>query len=119
MYFDTPRDYIGGVYHQLLYGDTPLGWDIIGRKETVRAATQTFLEYVDRWYTGPKMVVGIAGNFDEGIRQEVEEMLGGSSRAIRAGPTRLRTRTAPGRASGSTRRSPTRRTSRWASRAIP
>ena len=31
MYFDTPRDYIGGVYHQLLYGDTPLGWDIIGR----------------------------------------------------------------------------------------
>ena len=77
MYFDTPRDYIGGVYHQLLYGDTPLGWDIIGRKETVRAATrETFLEYVDRWYKGPKMVVGVAGNFDEGIRQEVEEMLG-------------------------------------------
>ena len=61
MYFDTPRDYIGGVYHQLLYGDTPLGWDIIGRKETVRAATrETFLEYVDRWYKGPKMVVGVA-----------------------------------------------------------
>jgi predicted Zn-dependent peptidase len=77
MYFDTPRDYIGGVYHQLLYGDTPLGWDIIGRKETVRAATrETFLEYVDRWYRGPKMVVGVAGNFDEGIRQQVEEMLG-------------------------------------------
>lgn len=77
MYFDTPRDYIGGVYHQLLYGDTPLGWDIIGRKETVREATrETFLDYVNRWYTGPKMVVGVAGNFDEGIRQEVEEMLG-------------------------------------------
>jgi predicted Zn-dependent peptidase len=77
MYFDTPRDYIGGVYHQLLYGDTPLGWDIIGRKETVRAATRdTFLEYVDRWYAGPKMVVGFAGSFDERIRQEVEEMLG-------------------------------------------
>ena len=35
MYFDTPRDFIGGVYDQLLYGDQPLGWDIIGRKETV------------------------------------------------------------------------------------
>ena len=34
MYFDTPRDYIGGVYDSLLYGDQPLGWDIIGRKET-------------------------------------------------------------------------------------
>lgn len=77
MYFDTPRDYISGVYHQLLYGDTPLGWDIIGRKETVRGATrETFLDYVNRWYTGPKMVVGFAGNFDEGVRQEVEEMLG-------------------------------------------
>ena len=51
MYFDTPRDYIGGVYEELLYGDQPLGWDIIGRKETVRAATrETFLDYLDRWY---------------------------------------------------------------------
>jgi len=76
MYFDTPRDYIGGVYHQLLYGDTPLGWDIIGRKETVRAATrETFLDYINRWYKAPKMVVGIAGNFDEGVRREVEELL--------------------------------------------
>ena len=28
MYFDTPRDFIGGVYEELLYGDQPLGWDI-------------------------------------------------------------------------------------------
>ncbi len=45
MYFDTPRDFIGGVYESLLYGDQPLGWDIIGRKETVRGATrETFIE---------------------------------------------------------------------------
>jgi predicted Zn-dependent peptidase len=62
MYFDTPRDYISGVYDALLYGDHPLGWDIIGRKETVRAATQdTFLGYVDRWYKPERMVVGVAG----------------------------------------------------------
>ena len=30
MYFDTPRDFIGGVYESLLYGDQPLGWDILG-----------------------------------------------------------------------------------------
>src|SRR5438105_3701069 len=40
MYFDTPRDFIGGVYDELLYGDQPLGWDIIGRKETVRRTTR-------------------------------------------------------------------------------
>ena len=39
MYFDLRRrDFIGGVYETLLYGDQPLGWDIIGRKETVRGA---------------------------------------------------------------------------------
>src|SRR5881397_3744262 len=38
MYYDTPRDYISGVYDALVYDDEPLGWDIIGRKETVRAA---------------------------------------------------------------------------------
>jgi predicted Zn-dependent peptidase len=76
MYFDTPRDYISGVYHQLLYGDTPLGWDIIGRKETVRAATRdTFLEYVDKWYRAPRVVVGVAGNYPESTRDELEALL--------------------------------------------
>src|SRR5881275_2375715 len=50
-------DFIGGVYERLLYGDQPLGWDIIGRKETVREATrETFLEYVGRWYKPERMV---------------------------------------------------------------
>src|SRR6059036_2685476 len=47
MYFDTPRDSIGGVYESLLYGDQPLGWEIVGRKDTIRDATRdTFLDYV-------------------------------------------------------------------------
>jgi predicted Zn-dependent peptidase len=78
MYFDTPRDYISGVYHQLLYDDSPLGWDIIGRKETVRAATrETFLDYTEKWYRAPRMVVGIAGNFPDDVRDELEQLLGG------------------------------------------
>ena len=55
MYVDTPRDYVDSVYDELLYGDQPLGWDIIGTKETVRAATRdTFLGYLDRWYRAPR-----------------------------------------------------------------
>ncbi|HMJ00849.1 MAG TPA: pitrilysin family protein [Gaiellaceae bacterium] len=77
MYFDTPRDYISGVYDQLLYGDQPLGWDIIGRKETVRAATRdTFLGYVDRWYKPERMVVGVAGKIGGGLEAEIERLLG-------------------------------------------
>ena len=77
MYFDTPRDFIGGVYENLLYGDQPLGWDIIGRKETVRGATrETFLDYVDRWYRPSRMVVGVGGKLGDGLLPRLEELLG-------------------------------------------
>jgi predicted Zn-dependent peptidase len=77
MYFDTPRDYIGGVYESLLYGDQPLGWDIIGRKETVRGATrETFMGYLDRWYKPPRMVVGIAGKIGDDALERAQALLG-------------------------------------------
>src|SRR3989449_2759651 len=77
MYFDTPRDYISGVYDSLLYGDQPLGWDIIGRKETVRAATRdTFLGYIDRWYKPSRMVVGVAGMVGGDLGRGSEGLLG-------------------------------------------
>jgi len=77
MYYDTPRDFIGGVYEELLYGDQPLGWHVIGRKETVRAATrETFLSYVDRWYQPERMVVGIGGRVGDDLMPQLEELFG-------------------------------------------
>jgi predicted Zn-dependent peptidase len=77
MYYDTPRDYIGGVYESLVYGDQPLGWDIIGRKETVRAATRdTFLDYLGRWYKPARMVVGVGGQIGENLVPMLEQRLG-------------------------------------------
>ncbi len=77
MYFDTPRDYIGGVYEELLYGDQPLGWDIIGRKETIRSATrETFTSYLDHWYRPARMVVGVGGKIGDGLHERVQELLG-------------------------------------------
>ncbi|MBA2461004.1 MAG: insulinase family protein [Actinobacteria bacterium] len=77
MYFDTPRDFIGGVYESLLYGDQPLGWDIIGRKETVRSATrETFTDYVGRWYRPDRMVVGVGGKIGDGLSERLEKLLG-------------------------------------------
>jgi predicted Zn-dependent peptidase len=77
MYFDTPRDFIGGLYDSLLYGDQPLGWDIIGTKETVRGATrETFVDYVDRWYKPERMVVGLGGRVGDDLLAELEGLLG-------------------------------------------
>jgi predicted Zn-dependent peptidase len=77
MYFDTPRDFIGGVYEELLWGDQPLGRDIIGRKETVRDATrETFMGYLDRWYKPSRMVLGVAGRIGDGLLERAQELLG-------------------------------------------
>jgi predicted Zn-dependent peptidase len=77
MYVDTPRDYVEGVYDALLYGDQPLGWDIIGTKETIRSATrETFLGYLERWYRAPRMVAGIAGAVGDDALARIDELLG-------------------------------------------
>jgi predicted Zn-dependent peptidase len=77
MYYDTPRDYIGSVYEHLLWGDQPLGRDIIGTKETVRGATRdTFMGYLDRWYKPSRMVLGVAGRIGDGLLERAQELLG-------------------------------------------
>jgi predicted Zn-dependent peptidase len=77
MYYDTPRDFIGGVYEQLLWGDQPLGRDIIGRKETIRDATRdTFMGYLDRWYKPSRMVLGVAGRIGDDLLERAQELLG-------------------------------------------
>ena len=87
MYFDTPRDFIGGVYENLLYGDQPLGWDIIGRKETVRSATrETFTDYVGRWYRAERMVVGVGGKVGDGLAERLEALLGDTAAGAPDGP---------------------------------
>jgi predicted Zn-dependent peptidase len=77
MYYDTPRDFIGGVYEQLLFGDQPLGWDIIGRKETIRSATrETFTGYLDRWYKPSRTVLGVAGRAGGDVLERAVDLLG-------------------------------------------
>ncbi|HEV8099785.1 MAG TPA: pitrilysin family protein, partial [Gaiellaceae bacterium] len=52
-------------------------WDIIGKKETVRAATRdTFLGYVDRWYKPERMVVGLGGKLEGDPLETVQRLLG-------------------------------------------
>jgi predicted Zn-dependent peptidase len=87
MYYDTPRDFISGVYEELLYDDQPLGWDIIGRKETVRGATRdTFTSYLDDWYKPSRMVVGIGGKLGDGLHDRIQELLGDMPTADAGGP---------------------------------
>jgi predicted Zn-dependent peptidase len=77
MYFDTPRDYVGSVYEEIVFGDNPLGWETLGKRETVKAATRkTFTDYLDEWYTPSRMVVGVAGMVGDDLMPRLEELLG-------------------------------------------
>jgi predicted Zn-dependent peptidase len=77
MYQDTPRDHIGTVYETLMFGDNPLGWETLGTKETIRAAGRdTFLGYLDEWYTPDRMVVGVSGMVGGDLVPMLEELLG-------------------------------------------
>jgi len=77
MYNDTPRDIIGSIYEELVFGDNPLGWETLGTRETVKAATrETFLDYVEPNYTPERMVVGVGGQVGDGLLERVQELLG-------------------------------------------
>ncbi|MDH5334485.1 MAG: insulinase family protein, partial [Thermoleophilia bacterium] len=77
VYLDTPQRYVGSVYDRLLYGDQPLGWDILGTRETIEGATRdTFTSYLDAWYRPERIVVGIGGRIGDGLSERLEELLG-------------------------------------------
>ena len=72
LYEDTPMRKIADIYESLLYGDTPLGWDIAGEKDIIRSITRKdFVSYFDSLYSSSNMTVVLAG----GIEREAAEKL--------------------------------------------
>lgn len=65
LYEDTPARKIGDIYESLLYGDTPMGWDIAGEKEIIKKISRNdFLSYMGSLYSPSNMVVVVAGGID-------------------------------------------------------
>ena len=120
MYIDTPRDYVSSLYEELIFGSNPLGWETLGTKETIKATKrETFLDYLNHWYTPQRMVIGVAGAVGDDLIPTLEGLLGdmAGNGAGSAGPAELEQ---TGRAPDPrcTRRIPTRPTSASASRRI-
>ncbi|OGH14035.1 MAG: hypothetical protein A3H50_03250 [Candidatus Levybacteria bacterium RIFCSPLOWO2_02_FULL_37_10] len=66
LYEDTPSRKIADLYEGLLYGDTPMGWDIAGRKEVIQKITrEDFISYLNSLYSAHNIVVIIAGGINE------------------------------------------------------
>lgn len=66
MYEDLPMQKAPGVFETLLYGEEPLGWEILGSAETVLSIKRDdFIDFRKRFYSPQNMVVGVSGRFDK------------------------------------------------------
>jgi len=62
LYEDTPVRKIGDIFERLVYGDTPMGWDIAGEKEVIKnIKREDFISYMNSLYSADNIAVVIAG----------------------------------------------------------
>ena len=75
---DVPDDHIYDLFHRSFWGDHPLGFPIIGTKETVSSFSREQIEeFFRRRYTPERMIVAAAGQIEhEEVLREVERRLG-------------------------------------------
>ena len=65
LYEDTPSRNIYDVYPNLLYGNTPMGWDIGGQKDVIRAITrEDFEKYLESLYSADNITLVVAGGVE-------------------------------------------------------
>ncbi len=66
MYEEVPARHIHDIFHTLLYGDQPAGWNIAGTRESVRSINREgILAYRGKNYVSGATVLVVAGSFDE------------------------------------------------------
>jgi predicted Zn-dependent peptidase len=63
MYLDTPTSYVSELFEDLLYGDQPAGWRIVGEKENILNYNQEkLLTYYKSHYSTQNTVICVAGD---------------------------------------------------------
>ncbi len=76
MYEDMPMRRVQEFFKTLLYGDTPLGWDIGGPKSNIKLfQRKDFIKFLERAYIAENIVVGVAGKIDpKMVKQAIEKI---------------------------------------------
>ncbi|MBL7150824.1 insulinase family protein, partial [Candidatus Microgenomates bacterium] len=92
---DIPMAKVGEIFDGLLYGETPLGRMILGKKENIiKMKREDFLSYMKRFYRPERMVVSVAGDVRL-LRGVAKRLLGGVSSASRNSSTSEESRSLP------------------------
>ena len=73
MYLDTPTAYIGELWEELLYGDQPSGWRIIGTKENIQNfSREKIVNYYKNHYSSENIIICVAGGIGKDIEKKVK-----------------------------------------------
>ncbi len=63
MYLDMPSAYVGELFEDLLYGDQPAGWRVVGEKEHILAFTrEKIVGYYKAHYSTANTIICVAGD---------------------------------------------------------
>lgn len=79
MYMDTPTIHVQELWEELLYGDQPAGWKIVGTKDTINSFNrEKIVEYFHSHYSADNIIVAVAGGMDpEKIAAKLEALFTG------------------------------------------
>ncbi len=91
MYEDTPARHVQDLFMELLYGDTPAGWNIAGEKENIPTMKRDdFVKYKKDHYVPEATVLVVAGQVKEvEVMKEVKKIFGGLPHSKKAGKTKV------------------------------
>jgi predicted Zn-dependent peptidase len=65
MYHDQPGSWVSRLAQQLLFGDTPMGWDIVGFEDVIRSVSRDQISSYRRSFYAPgRMTLAVAGPVD-------------------------------------------------------
>src|SRR3989344_3446299 len=80
MYEDLPMARVHYLFLELLYGDQPAGWNIVGEKENIRALNrEDFISYREKHYLAGRTIVVVAGDIKEDeVIAKIENIFRGS-----------------------------------------
>lgn len=74
MYEDSPEDLVHDVLSETVWGGSSIGYPILGTKKSLRNINrERITEYMRARYTPANTVISVAGNFDDGLLEELLE----------------------------------------------
>ena len=83
MYEDSPEDLCSDLLNATCYKDKPLGFNILGTRDTVKSFTADMLrEYMATTYAPERIVITLCGNFDREVVLELLDSYFGSKRTM-------------------------------------